>query len=249
MKTFAIVAVIIALAALLAALLSGWPGDSAPVPDGGPSQTYPWQVELVDGGESIRVFGLTLGRSTLADASARFGEEPELAMFRRDDDQFAIEAYYGHVSLGMLLGKAVVSLQASQTQLQRWFESGTQQTISESGALRVTPSAADGEAIGALVMGSLTFLPMVRLEPDTIRQRFGESQQRYRDAAGTDHLAWPSRGLDIALHQGRTKDVIQYRPPPQMLAVDAASPNNAADPDAIPNAASAAAARPATPVR
>ena len=233
MKTFSVVAVIIALAALFAALLSGWPGDSAPLPAGGPEQTYPWQVELVDNGDSIRVFGLTLGRSTLADATARFAEAPELAIFRRSDDQFAIEAYFGHISLGRLLGKAVVPLQASQAQLQQWSEHGARQTISESGALRVMPSAADGAAINALTMRSLTFLPMAQLDQDTIRRRFGEPEQSYRDAVGTDHLAWPSRGLDIALHQGRTKDVLQYRPPSA----------------ATPSAASALADLPAVPGR
>jgi len=233
MKTFSIVAAIIALAAVFAALLSGWPGDSTPVPSGGPSQTYPWQIELVDGGDSIRVFDLTLGRATLADATARFAEDPEMAIFRRGDGRFAIEAYYGHVNLGMLLGKVVVPLQATPAQLRQWFDHGIKQTISESGALRVVPSAADRAAIDALTVTSLAFLPMVRLEPDTIRMRFGEPEQSYQDAAGTDHMAWPSRGLDIALHQGRTKDVLQYRPPPELSQ----------------NAASAEAPQPATPDR
>lgn len=213
MKTFAVVAAIIALAAVFAAFLSGWPGDSGPLPEGAPSQTYPWQLELVQGGDSIRVFGLTLGTSTLADARTRFGEEPELAIFRRKDNQLALEAYFGHVNLGMLLGKIVTPLHASQAQLQQWAETGSKQTISESGALRVTPSAADSAVIDALSIASLTFLPMVRLDPETLRLRFGEPEQTYQDAAGTDHLAWPSRGLDIALHQGRTKDVLQYTQP------------------------------------
>jgi hypothetical protein len=242
MKTFAIVAAIIALAAVLAALLSGWPGDSAPVPAGGPSQTYPWQVEVVDGGDSagatVRVFGLTLGRSSLAAATARFGEQPELAIFRRSSGELAIEAYFGHINLGMLLGKAVVPLDADSALLNQWFARGNKQTISESGALKVVPSGVDQAAIDTLKIASLTFLPMVRLAPDTIRLRFGEPEQRYQDGAGTDHMAWPSRGLDIALHQGRTKDVLQYRPPYQRSP---AAP--------IPSAASAAAAEPGAPGR
>ena len=213
MKTFATVAVIIALAALISALLSGWPGDSGPAKDGAPMQTYPWQLELIDDGSSIRVFELALGHSTLADAVSRFGEDPELAIFNRDDGRLAIEAYFGHLKLGMLLGKAVLALEATPAQLRQWSERGVGQTISESGELRVKPSTVDRVAIDALSISSLVFLPMVRLSPETIRLRFGEPEQSYQDAAGTDHLAWPSRGLDIALHQGRTKDVLQYRRP------------------------------------
>jgi len=213
MKTFSIVAAIIALSAIAAALLSGWPGDQADAPSGGPSQTYPWQLELVDNGNTIRVFDLVLGQSRLSDAIARFGEDPELAIFRRDDNQLAVEAYFGHLTLGLLLGKAVLALQANQAQLAQWQERGNNQTISESGSLKAKPSAADRATIDALPISSLTFLPMVRLTPETIRQRFGEPTRQYKDAGGTEHWAWPDKGLDIALHQGRTKDVLQYRPP------------------------------------
>lgn len=213
MKTFSIVTAIIALSAIAAAWLSGWPGNPDTAPSGAPSQTYPWQIELVDNGHTVRVFGLVLGQSRLSDAIARFGEDPELAIFRREDDQLVIEAYFGHLTLGLLLGKAVVALQAKQAQLAQWQERGNNQTISESGSLKVKPSAADRKAIDALPIASLTFLPMVRLTPETIQQRFGEPTKQYQDAGGTEHWSWPDKGLDIALHQGRTKDVLQYRRP------------------------------------
>ena len=216
MKTFSVVATIIALSAIVAALLVGWPGDPDSAPSGGPSQTYPWQIDLVrssDQNESIRVFGLVLEQSRLEDAITRFGEEPELAIFRRDDGRLALEAYFGHLKLGMLLGKAVLALRAGQVELEQWQQRGNNPTISESGALKAAPSATDRPAIDALPIASLTFLPMVRLTPETIRQRFGEPDRRYQDAAGTEHWAWPNQGLDIALHQGRTKDVLQYLPP------------------------------------
>ena len=213
MKTFSIVASIIALAALIAALLSGWPGQPDIPADGAPQQTYPWQIELGDNGATLRVFDLVLGRSTLADAVTRFGEEPELAMFRRESGELAVEAYFGHLKLGMLLGKAVLSLRVPQSDLQLWLPRGNHQSISESGSLKATPAAQDRARINAAAIASLTFLPMVRLQPETIQQRFGEPEQRFKDDAGTEHWAWPSRGLDIALHQGRTKDVLQYRPP------------------------------------
>ena len=40
----------------------------------------PWQIRVSDTGES-RVFGLTLGQSTLEDARRLFREEPEISMF------------------------------------------------------------------------------------------------------------------------------------------------------------------------
>lgn len=216
MKTSIIVLLIIALAAVFASLLTEWPKSADQIPAGGPSQTYPWQIEVIDGGAGIRVFDLVPGRSTLAEAMARFGEEAQVALFRTTDDHYTVEAYFSHIEVGKLLGKLVLTLDASPEQVGRWMDRGRDQTISESGSLKMLPAGQDKSAIDHLVLSSLAFLPMVRLDAETLRMRFGEPERRYQDDNGVEHWVWPSRGLNIALHQGRTKDVLQYQAPAQM---------------------------------
>lgn len=213
MKTFFTVIAIIALAALASALLVEWPKSPDQIPVGGPIQTYPWQIEVSDDGATIRIFDLTLGRDSLADASKRFGEEPKLALFQTEAGAYTAEAYFSRVELGKLLGKVALTLVLDPTDIRAWMERGSEQTISETGSLKVTPSGQDRAAIDRAAISSLAFMPMVRLEPETISLRFGEPEHRYQDANGVQHWAWPARGLDIALHQGRTKDVLQYQSP------------------------------------
>lgn len=213
MKTSTTVIAIIALAALVSAMLVEWPKSPEQVRSGGPVQTYPWQIEVVDGGDSIRVFGLVLGRAALADAVRRFGEPPKVALFRTETGGRTAEAYFGRVELGRLLGKVALTLAVDPADLDRWIERGSGQTISETGSLKVTPSAGDRATLDQAPIASLAFMPMVRLDPETLRLRFGEPEQRITEANGVEHWLWPSRGLDIALHQGRTKDVLQYQRP------------------------------------
>jgi len=224
MKTSITVLIIIALAAAFAALLVEWPKPADEIPAGGPQQTYPWQIEVIDGGAGIRVFGLVPGRSTLADAMARFGEEAQVALFRTTDDRYTVEAYFSHIEVGKLLGKLVLSLDAGPGQVGQWMDRGRDKTISESGSLKVLPAGKDRAAIDRLVLSSLAFLPMVRLDADTLRARFGEPGNSYKDDNGVEHWVWPDKGLNIALHQGRTKDVLQYQAPGQMNDPDANQP-------------------------
>jgi len=216
MKTSVTVLIIIALAATFAALLVEWPKPADEIPAGGPQQTYPWQIEVIDGGAGIRVFGLVPGRTTLADAMARFGEEAQVALFRTTGDRYTVEAYFSHIEVGKLLGKLVLTLDAVSGQVDQWMDRGREKTISESGSLKVVPAGKDRPAIDRLVLSSLAFLPMVRLDADTLTMRFGEPGRRYKDDNGVEHWVWPAKGLNIALHQGRTKDVLQYQAPGQM---------------------------------
>ena len=216
MKTSVTVLFIIALAAVFAALLVEWPKSDDEIPAGGPSQTYPWQIEIIDGGAGIRVFDLIPGRSTLADAIKRFGEEAQVALFRTTDDRYTVEAYFSHIEVGKLLGKLVLTLDANSEQVGQWMDRGRDKTISESGSLKAIPAGRDKPAIDRLVLSSLAFLPMVRLNADTLMMRFGEPERRYKDDNGVEHWVWPNRGLNIALHQGRTKDVLQYQAPGQV---------------------------------
>ena len=61
----------------------------------------PWRIDVAPDGSS-RVFGLTLGRSTLDDASSRLGPAPQVAIVTAPGEPGALEAYFESVALGFL---------------------------------------------------------------------------------------------------------------------------------------------------
>ena len=73
-----------------------------------PTSGLPWQIETLPGGEA-QVFGLTLGKSTLADARARFGPEMQLAVIAEPDERGNVEGYYEGVTAGFVAGKLIVT--------------------------------------------------------------------------------------------------------------------------------------------
>ena len=66
-------------------------GHEPPSPP--PAGDRPWEVTLAPDGSS-RALGLTLGRSTLGDAIARFGKGVDVAMFESAGRPLSLEAYF-----------------------------------------------------------------------------------------------------------------------------------------------------------
>ncbi len=237
MKIALAVLAIIALAALLSSFLVQWP-DSENAPPGAARQTYPWQIEPAAEYHSIRIFSLVPGHSTLAQAAAHFGHRADLALFlsrprsaEATDKEYSLEAYFARIETGALLGRVVLRLEATPAQLAQWAERAAGTTISETGVLRSTPLGADRPTIEQLTIGSLTFLPLVNLDAEVLRGRFGEPGRRYRDGDGVEHWAYPERGLTIALGE-RAGEVFEYRAPSDFVLPADAVLINPSRPDA-----------------
>ena len=73
-----------------------------------PASGLPWQIDILPGGEA-RVFDLTLGRSTLSDARARFGIDMQVAVVAEPDETGNVEGYYEAITAGFVAGKLIVT--------------------------------------------------------------------------------------------------------------------------------------------
>ena len=81
----------------------------------------PWQIDVLDDG-TTRVFGLRIGVSRLADASAALGDDMELAIIASTDveEVGSLEMYYGHYRAGLLSGKLILHTATSEDSLMQW---------------------------------------------------------------------------------------------------------------------------------
>lgn len=190
---------------LLAPVL--FPGKPhAPVSTSG----MPWQVEVNKDG-STRVFGLTLGRSTLRDAARQFAESPAVAVVGTRNEDGTLEAYFETVTLGGLKGRIVLSLHTTTDQLRAMRQRSPKTEFMESTTRRSELSAGDRDLADGLPIRALSYLPAARLDAATLIQRFGAPTERIIQDE-IEHLLYPVLGLDIATGaKGRT--VIQYVAP------------------------------------
>lgn len=194
---------IFAMVLLVAGMLLPGEGPS-PVAD------LPWQIE--HDANSMRVFGLTLGHSTLDEAQSKFHEPAEISLFVSDAGKLAAEAYFDRISLSNLNAKVVLAAALPQTELQAMFERGLRTSALGSGR-KVELHPDDKEQVLHAAIANITYLPTSTLDEALIVQRFGTPAWRVREPKNDVlHLLYPQSGLDIALNRSN-KAVLQYFPP------------------------------------
>ena len=171
----------------------------------------PWQIEHPAPGET-RIFGLTLGSSTVGEAEQRFHGEAKPSLFQSPDGRLAAEMFFEQVTLAELKSRIVINIAVPAAELQAIYERGLR--ISATGGdKKITPAPDDAARLRALPIASLTYMPSVRLEEEIFSKRFGQPERRIREkTSGAVHWLYPQHGLDITLG-GAEKPVLQYVPP------------------------------------
>lgn len=178
------------------------------------TQLFPWQIEQTSEGKT-RVFGITLGVSSLQQAEQLFHADAEISMFEPADKSRPriIEAYFDKVNPGGLSAKVVAVIDIAPEQLQRFYERGSRINTQGDGSRRVTLNSEDVAQVRAAPIASLTYLPGIRLDTSLIENRFGKPANVITETeTNTRHWLYPDKGLDVALdEQGHS--VLQYAPP------------------------------------
>ncbi|MEH6651271.1 MAG: hypothetical protein V7707_14690 [Motiliproteus sp.] len=200
---FIILAIALIVTALAVLLPGGRQADSQP--------KLPWQIEsLADG--SVRVFSLTLGKSTLNDAKQLLSADPTLSLFRSPEGALAIEAYFQRASLSGLRADFIMALDIDQATAEQMFERGLRISQLGSGGKKVELSATDNSLALESIIRNITYIPGTDLETELLLSRFGEPEQRITDTANAEHWLYPAKGLGIIVNP-ESNEVFQYLHP------------------------------------
>jgi hypothetical protein len=176
-----------------------------------PITGLPWQIEkLADG--STRVFGIELGKSTLADAVSSLGDDAEIAIMQDKDGNDSLEMYFGSYRAGLLSGKLVLLGDIDSDTLVAMRERAASREIMESTARKFVVNDSDRPLAYRARVKHIAFIPTVNLDEDIIQKRFGEAAETVQSSADVRHYLYPELGLDIALSE-KGKEVLQYVAP------------------------------------
>ena len=203
-KLVAFVATLSLLAIALAVFLPG--GRN---PDEFPK--LPWKIHLDSEGNS-RVLGVTLGRTTLAEAQEAFGAEAKINLFAPPDRHYAVEAYFERLFLSGIKADLVLTLDLPQQEAAQIYRRGLRVSKLSSGSRKVDLSPEDRLAMLQRPISHITYLPAADLEPELIGNLFGEPARRISGKTGATHWLYPEKGLDIAVNPDG-QEVFQYVPP------------------------------------
>ena len=203
------------IVALAAAILL----PSGRAPDVKPK--LPWDIQLDASGNS-RVFGLTLGESTLGEARQVFEVQDKLSLFVSPEGDRDFESYFQRVYLSGIRADIIIKLVVDDKTSTEMYERGSRISQLGGGIKKVNLSKPDEARLGSAAIGLITYLPGADLEPALITRRFGEPVRRITEPNGVEHWLYPDRGIDIAVNADG-KEVIHYIPPSmfQALVIDA----------------------------
>ncbi|WP_363184471.1 hypothetical protein [uncultured Thiocystis sp.] len=175
------------------------------------TERLPWRIAQDEAGRT-RVFGFTLGQTTLAEVRAVFREEGELNLFQTPDDppRHAAEAFFEQIVLQRLRADFVIALEVDQPTLIGMYDRGLRISQLGSGSKKIKLNPDDATALASRPIQSISYLPKARLDADLLEQRFGPpSRELTEPETGIVHWLYPARGLDIA-RAPNGKVVVQY---------------------------------------
>ncbi|MGC2049197.1 MAG: hypothetical protein WA635_11380, partial [Gallionella sp.] len=199
---------VVALVIVSTSLLLLAPDNAVHTPD-----TLPWNITHPTP-DTTRIFGITLGKSTLDQAAEIFKHETEIeiSLFKPTDGILGVEAFVEEVNFNGLKAKIVMNIAVPKEELQGMYERGLRINNTPSGK-RITLTYDDLIRVRNSPIASLTYLPSARLEESVITKRFGEPAQRVREnGTNITHWLYPQHGLDVVLG-GKEKPLLQYLPP------------------------------------
>ena len=177
----------------------------------------PWQIEPLANGQS-RVFGLTLGASSLADARSRFGADGEVAIVSAPGETGALEMYFGDFVAGAVNGRLILTGELPPEVLAGMRERAIKVDFMQSSTRKATLSDADTATALQATISAIAFVPAARLDEAIVLQRFGTPDERIRTSETVEHFLYAARGLDLALDSDG-KEVLQYVAPARFAAL------------------------------
>ncbi len=197
------------LSVLLGSLLLVLIGVMLPAPDVDRGQFLPWQIEHTADG-ATRVFGITLGETTLAEAEQHLHGAAEVTLFASPDGRYRVEAYFDKVVLGGFSAKMVMVMRVTQDEAAVMYDRGVRISTLGSGTNKVTLASEDVRRVYATPIASLAYLTRTSLDDELLLKRFGEPSARVTELENeTVHWLYPELGLDIARDR-KGKAVLQY---------------------------------------
>lgn len=177
-------------------------------------QFLPWQIETMPEG-NLRVFGITLGETTLQEANELYHSGAIISLFISPDGIYKIEAYFDKVVLGGFSSQMILVVALSQEQQAAMFQRGIRISSLGGGRKKATLAPEDLQTVFSATVSSLTYLTRARLDDELLLKRFGEPSKRIQEKdSQTMHWLYPELGLDVALSE-KGRAVFQYVSPLQ----------------------------------
>jgi len=175
------------------------------IPD---NQAMPWQSYINDQGKTV-VFGLIMGKSTLAESMRLFGTEVKASLFEDIDQKKTLEVFFSSTKVGGISAKVILNLALTNQQFDYLNNNIKESEVMPTGNKKTSFNKAGEASMFALPIESLTFIPSADLLPDTITGLFKQPESVNLIESGVEYWRYPGKGLRIIVDQ-ENKEILEF---------------------------------------
>lgn len=173
------------------------------------AQQLPWNAQFNQQGQ-LNALGLTIDKSTLADAMALYGKDVEVKLFsNKDETDKSLEAYFPVIYIGSIKAALALGIHASQEELNQAYTNGKKTTVTKTGQREVELYNRDIQTFMQHAIASVTLVPRKHLTERAILTRFGEPAKKEVQSDGLPHWFYPELGLEMIIDQ-EGPEALQY---------------------------------------
>jgi hypothetical protein len=174
-------------------------------------QGLPWQTEVAADG-ALQVFGLAVGRDTLARVEQQLADGLQVALVARLGEPPVLEGLVDPHRAGFVSGRLVLAFEVDPAEARRWQSRSPRSSPMEGGVRRFELEVGDWAAARGSRLLGLSFVPVAQLDEGVVRQRFGPPESTLGVPGLATALLYPARGLVVTVAAGQ-RSVLQYVAP------------------------------------
>ncbi|VAW64717.1 hypothetical protein MNBD_GAMMA09-1020 [hydrothermal vent metagenome] len=181
----------------------------------------PWEVDRLENG-SIRVFAITLGKTTIQEANQIFASFAQTRLIQNDSiadrPAYQLIARYNDLSIGGLIAEVQLQYQLDEAQLLALLKN---LEISDSSEFKKAPDENIKEykidqqtemSYLSTPIAGITYIPFIDYGKETIRQRFGLATKELTINKNEEQWLYPELDLKIFIYADRPDRFVYYRP-------------------------------------
>lgn len=185
------------------------------------TENLPWKISITDSG-ATRVLGMNVGEMTLKDMSIRLKHIADTMMFESSEGKLNVESYFGRMMVGLLEGRIVGDLDASDEFLQREKKMSHDREATPNNNWQYKLSIKGQDEIVSMRVWRMVYMPVTQYEEKQIKF-FGKPESKIKVTDTAEYRLYPSKGLAL-LWDTDGGEIFYYAAPKEFERLKASLP-------------------------
>lgn len=185
------------------------------------TKNLPWKVSITESG-ATEVFGITVGDMTLKELSIRLKKIADTALFETPKGDLSIEAYFGKTTIGLLEGRLIADVEASDEFLKTELSHSKDRDSTPNNNWKHQLSTEGAAEIVDMNIWRLVYIPVAEYEEKQIKF-FGEPKETIKVTKTAQYRLFPDKGIAL-LWDTDGGDIFYYVAPKDFARLKASLP-------------------------